>query len=109
MKKGTGKKTCLDALLRLKDLQQIRKHSLQIFPVHDLIEEAVLQYELGGLESFREIFADGFFHYARACEADERAGLCNVQVAEHRIRSGVASRGRIGEQGDEWNSCVVEQ
>ena len=52
------------------------------------------------LEAFRQLLADGLLDHARAGEADQRAGLGDVHVAQHRIGRGDAAGGRIGEHDD---------
>ena len=52
--------------------------------------------------------ADGLFDDARAGETDQRAGLGDVQVAQHGEAGGDAAGGGIGEHGDEGHARVVE-
>src|SRR5271155_5169897 len=74
---------------------------LQFLARDDGVEETVFEEELGGLETFGQFLADGLFDDARSGEADERAGLGNIQIAEHRVTGGDAARGGIGEDGNE--------
>jgi len=43
----------------------------------------VFEKELGALEAFGKLLADGLFDDARSGEADQRAGLGDIQVAQH--------------------------
>ena len=47
-----------------------------------------------------QLLADGLLDHARAGEADQRAGLGDVHVAEHRVGGGDAAGGRIGQHDD---------
>ena len=57
------------------------------------------------LEAFGQLLPDGLLDDARAGEADERARLGDVQVAQHREAGGDAAGGRIGEHGDVGNAA----
>jgi hypothetical protein len=60
----------------------------------------VFEEELGALEAFGELLADGLFDDAGAGEADERAGFGDVEVAEHGEAGGDAAGGGVGEDAD---------
>ena len=66
----------------------------------DHVDHAVRQQVLGALEAVRQLLADGLLDDARAGEADQRAGLCDVDVAEHGVAGGDAARGRVGQDDD---------
>jgi hypothetical protein len=68
----------------------------------------VLQQELGALESFRQLLADGLLDDAGAGESDESAGFGDVEVAQHGEAGGDASGGGVGEDGDEGDAGLVE-
>ena len=72
------------------------------------VEEAFFEEELGALEAFRELLADGLLDDARAGKADEGAGFGDVEVAEHSETGGDAAGGGIGEDADVGNASVVE-
>src|SRR5277367_2101295 len=74
---------------------------LQFLARNDGVEETVLEEEFGGLKTFGQLLADGLFDHARAGKTDERAGLRNIQIAEHRVTGGDATGGGIGEDGNE--------
>ena len=60
----------------------------------------MLQQELAALETFGKLLADGLLDHARAGEADQRARLADVQVAQHGEAGGDAARGRVGQHAD---------
>src|ERR1700675_2679680 len=64
----------------------------------DGVEKAVLEKKLRALESFGKLLADGLLDDAGASEADERAGLRDVEVAEHGEAGSDAAGGGIGKQ-----------
>ena len=68
--------------------------------VHHHVDHAVVAQVLRLLEAFRQFLADGLLDHARAGEADQRAGLGDVHVAEHGVGRGDAAGGRIGEHDD---------
>ena len=74
----------------------------------DGVEKAVLEKELGALESFGEFLANGLLDAAGAGKADERAGLRDVEVAEHGEAGGDAAGRRIGKQGNVREFLLVE-
>ena len=73
----------------------------QVAAVDDQVDRAVLEQELAALEAFGQRLAHGLLDDARAGEADQRARLGDVEVAEHRQARGHAARGRVGQHGDE--------
>ena len=72
----------------------------QIAAVHHHVDHAVGQKVFRLLKTVRQLLADGLLDDARAGEADQRAGLGDMHVAEHRIRGGDAAGGGIGENDD---------
>ena len=83
-----------------QDLQQPRDGRLQLQPRHDHVDHAVLHQIFGALEAFGQLFADGLLDDARAGKADQRAGLGDVHVAQHRVGGGDAAGGRVGQHDD---------
>ncbi len=75
---------------------------------HDEVEEAVLEQELAALEPFGKALADRLLDDARAGEADQRAGLGDVEVAEHGEAGGDAAGGRVGEHRDVGHAGVAQ-
>lgn len=80
----------------------------EIFAGDDGVQEAVFEEELGALEAFGELLADGLLDDAGAGEADEGAGFGDVEVAEHGEAGGDASGGGVGHDGDVGDFGVVE-
>src|SRR5260221_1580117 len=74
----------------------------------DAIDHAVLEQELAPLEALGELLPDRRLDDARAREADERAGLRDVDVAEEREARRDAS-GRGMEQHAEERDPRVAQ
>ena len=53
----------------------------------------MLQQKFAALETFRQLLPDALLDDARAGETDERAGLADVQIAQHGEAGGDAARG----------------
>ena len=68
--------------------------------VHDHVDHAVRQQIFGALEALGKLLADGLLDDARTGEADERAGLGDVDVAQHGVGGRDAAGGRIGQHDD---------
>ncbi len=68
--------------------------------MHDHVDHAVVAQIFGLLKAFGKLLADGLLDHARTGEADQRARLGNVHVAEHRVGRGNAAGRRIGENDD---------
>src|SRR5712692_4324553 len=68
----------------------------------------MLEKKLGALKSFGELLADGLLDHAWAGETNERAGLADVEVAEHGEAGGDAAGGGISQHGDVGQLFVVE-
>ena len=45
------------------------------------VEKSVLQQKFGALEARGQLLPDGLLDHARAGEADQRAGLGDIQIA----------------------------
>jgi len=67
----------------------------------------VLEEELGALEAFGELLANGLLDDAGAGEADEGAGFGDVEVAEHGEAGGDAASGGVSHEGDVGDLFVV--
>src|SRR5277367_1361321 len=89
-------------VIRLADeeIEGLADVRLQFLARDDGVEETVFEEEFGGLETFGKFPADGFVDHARAGKTDQRAGLRNIQIAEHRVAGGDAAGGGIGEDGN---------
>ena len=79
---------------------QIGQRRAQLVAMHHHVHHAVLPEIFGALEAVRQLLADGLLDHARTGKADERAGLRDMHVAEHRVGGGDAAGGRIGEHDD---------
>src|SRR5258708_15247976 len=66
--------------------------ALHVFALNHGVKHAVLQKELAGLESFRQLLANGLFDHARTSKANQRSRLRNIKVAQHGVRSRNAAR-----------------
>ena len=72
----------------------------QLVAMHHHVDHAVVFEIFGALEAVGQLLADGLLDDARAREADQRAGLRDVHVAEHRVGGRDAAGGRIGQHHD---------
>ena len=72
----------------------------QLVAMHDHVDHAVIAQIFGLLKAVRQLLADGLLDDARTGEADQGAGLGDVDVAEHRIGCGDAAGRRIGQHDD---------
>src|SRR5262245_42839645 len=82
---------------------------LQLAPVDHHVEHAVLKQELGALEARGQLLPDRLLDHARTREADQRARLGHVEIAEHRERSRDAAGGGVGQHAHEGQPRLVEQ
>src|SRR5262245_44842739 len=89
-------------------IQNVDQEVAQLAAVHDGVEHAVVEQEFRALESLGQFLADRLLDYARAGEADQRAGLGDVEIAEHRVAGGHAAGRRIGQQRDIWKPGVIQ-
>ncbi len=65
--------------------------------MHHHVHHAVRFQIFGALEAGRQLLADGLLDHARTGKTDQRAGLGDMHVAEHRIGRRDAAGRRIGE------------
>ena len=79
---------------------QSRDGRAQVVAMHHHVDHAVVAQIFGLLEALRQLLADGLLDDARTGEADQRAGLGDVDVAEHRVGRGDAAGRRIGQHDD---------
>ena len=66
------------------------------------------QQEFTSLETFRQLLPDGLLDHARSGKSDQRAGLCDIQIAEHREARRHAAGGRVGQNADVGYTCLVQ-
>src|SRR5204863_9357231 len=64
--------------------KQCRNLIARLTAVKDHVDRAFLEQELGALEALGQRLARGLLDHARTRETDQRAGLCDVDVAEQR-------------------------
>ena len=76
--------------------------------VDDHVDHAVLQQIFGALEAFGQLLADRVLDHALAREADQRARLRDVHVAQHRVAGGDAACRRIGEHDDVGETRLLQ-
>ena len=55
---------------------------------------------LGALEAVGQLLADGLLDHPRPGKADQRAGLGELDVAEHGVGRGDAAGGRVRQHDD---------
>src|SRR3546814_7999674 len=60
----------------------------QFLAMHHHVDHPVIEQIFGALEAFGELLADRILDHALAREADQRLGLADLDVAEHRIAGG---------------------
>src|SRR6267378_2946734 len=100
--RATASAYVTDALSRLGGLvgeegEESAQRLLEVAPVDDEVELAVLQQELRALEALGERLADRLGDDARPGEADERARLGHDHVTEHREARRDAAGRRVGQ------------
>ena len=76
------------------------KRVAKLMAMHHHVDHAVLEKIFGALEAVGKLLADGLLDDARPGEADQRAGLGDMDVAEHGVRRGHAAGGRMGQHHD---------
>ena len=68
----------------------------------------MLEQELGGLESLRQVLADGLLDHPRAGETDHGARLGEDEIALHGVGGRYAAGGRIGQHGHERHTRTLQ-
>ena len=84
----------------LEPAQRALERRLEILARHDHVDHAVLEQELRALEARRQLLADRLLDHARPGEADQRIGLGDDDVAEHRDRGRDAAGRRMQQHRD---------
>ena len=87
-------------LLRREIGDEQRQPVAQLAARDDHVDHPVLEQIFGALEAFGQFLADGLLDHPLAGKADQRAGLGQLDVAEHRVGSGNPAGGRVGEDDD---------
>src|SRR5688572_11467865 len=83
--------------------EKLPDSALQLPPVNDGIEHPVVEQELGGLKTLRKVLTQRLLDHTRARESDDRTGLGEDRVAEHREARADATSRRISENRDVWD------
>src|SRR5688572_25818863 len=69
---------------RTHEAQRAGDGRLQLAPIDDQIQHAVFEEELAALEALGQLLANGLLDDARTGKADQRLGLGDVEIAQHR-------------------------
>ena len=80
--------------------QDMGQRCTKVLTLDDGVDQAMLKRELGGLEPFGQLLADGIADNALPGEADERFGFGQDDIAVHGERRGDAAGGGIGDDRD---------
>ena len=80
--------------------QDMGQRGAKVLTLDDGVDQAMFERELGGLEPFGQLLANGVADNALPGEADERFGLGQDDVAVHSERRGDAAGGGIGDDRD---------
>src|SRR5438128_714484 len=75
---------------------------------HDAVEHAALEKRFRPLEAWRRLLAERLLDHARAREADQRARLGEVDVAEETYGGRDATRRRVRQHGDARHAGLPE-
>ncbi len=84
-------------VVRHHQVAQPGERRFQLMAMHDHVDHAVGEQIFGALEAIRQLLADGLLDHARAGKADQRTGLGEMNVAQHRVRRSDAAGGRVGQ------------
>ena len=90
---------------RHMDCKQVRQRLAQLAALYDRINQAVLQCELGRLESFRQLLTDGVSDNALSRKADKRLRFCQDDIALRGERCRDAAGRRIGDDRTVEQPC----
>src|SRR5437660_12287530 len=90
-----------------KKIEGAGDERFKFLAVDDGVEETVFEQEFGALKAFGEFLANGLLDDARAGESNERPGLANVEISEHREADGNAAGGGIGKDGNVRQSFLI--
>src|SRR6267154_3126520 len=85
-----------------------RNVGFQVLAMDNRVEETVLQKKFGPLETFGKLLPYGLFDTSRPGESNQRAGLGNIEVAQHGIACSDATSRGIGEDGNKRQAVLIE-
>src|ERR1043166_2519980 len=88
--------------------QQLAYGSFEVATMDDTVEHAVIEQELRGLKPFRQILPERLLDDARSTKTDNRAGLGENRVAEHRVAGADTAGCRVGQDRDVRNATLGE-
>ena len=80
--------------------QNIAQGLFQLAPLNDPVDKAMLQQKLCPLKALRQLLPGGLLDNPGACESDQRARLCQNNIALHGKAGGDAAGGRISQYRD---------
>src|SRR3972149_6239769 len=66
-------------------IEQFGDEVFELFAMADQVDQAVVQQELAGLKTLRQLLLGGFLDHPRPGKPDERLGLGDDYVAERRV------------------------
>jgi len=81
---------------------------LQVFPLGDNVHHPVLEQELGGLETFRQISTNSLFDDPGTGKTDQGAGFGHIDVAKGGVTGGHPAGGGIGQDRDVGNPLLAQ-
>ena len=79
----------------MKHRKQSCEGGAHLAALHDRVEHPMREEKFRALKIRRKILTGGLFGHSAPGEADQRAGLGNVEIAQHRKGRGDAAGSRI--------------
>ena len=74
----------------------------------DHVDHAMFQQIFGALESFGQFLTNCLLNHPLSGKADERARLCNLDIAQHCVRRGDTAGGGVRKHNDVGQSGIVQ-
>ena len=91
-----------------QEIEQRTQLFLQLKPVDDHVDHAVVEQIFRGLKVARQAFADGLLDHPASGKADLGSGFRDRDITEHREGCGDAAGGGIGEDGDVGKARLLD-
>lgn len=88
--------------------EQLRQRSPHFAAGHDLIDESMGLLEFAALESFRQLFADGLFNYARSGKTDQSFRFRQHNIAQGCKTGGNTTGGGMSQVADKQSALAGE-
>ena len=88
--------------------QQISNLCTHLTTIHDHVDCAMIQKKLAALKAFWQLLPHRLFDDARAGETDQRIGLSDIHIAEHRKAGGYATGRRVSEYRYERHTFAAQ-